>query len=185
MRSNRARGEAHHQPTGVSAQVRTGCEPRFFAAPPRLQALVALSTDLVSDAGRLQRTWMREEIRVETKSSITDLVSEVDRESERRIIERLNQTRPNDAILAEEGTLQSGTSGVRWVIDPLDGTTNYLYGYPAFAVSIAVEVDGKAEIGTVYDSSAACCYTAVSAFGAFCGDKRIHVREQPDLARSL
>ena len=74
---------------------------------------------------------------------------------------------------------------MRWVIDPLDGTTNYLYGYPAFAASVAVEIDGRLQIGAVYDSSAGRCYKAVSGFGAFCDDRPIHVREQSDIERSL
>ena len=77
------------------------------------------------------------------------------------------------------------SSGVRWVIDPLDGTTNYVYGYPAFAVSIAVEVEGQPRIGVVFDSSAGRMYRAISEFGAVCDDLPIHVREQPDLATAL
>ena len=95
---------------------------------------------------------------METKTSPTDLVSAIDRESERVIVERLKAVRPDDGVLAEEGTLIRGNSGVRWVIDPLDGTTNYLYGYPAFAASVAVEIDGDLQIGVVYDSSAGVCY---------------------------
>jgi myo-inositol-1(or 4)-monophosphatase len=113
------------------------------------------------------------------------LVSKVDRESEQLIVERLAVVRPDDAVLAEEGTLRQGTSGVRWVIDPLDGTTNFVYGYPAYAVSIAVEIDGQPQVGVVYDSSGGLCYRAISGFGAFCEDQPLHVREQSDLARSL
>ena len=141
--------------------------------------------DLVRDAGQVHRRGLESTLSVETKSSPTDLVSEVDRESERLIVERLIAARPEDAVLAEEGTLIEGTSGVRWVIDPLDGTTNYLYGYPAFTASVAVEIDGRLQIGAVYDSSAGRCYKAVSGFGAFCDDRPIHVREQSDIERSL
>jgi myo-inositol-1(or 4)-monophosphatase len=155
------------------------------ATVPRLAGLVALAVDLVRDAGQVHRRGLESTLSVETKSSPTDLVSEVDRESERLIVERLIAARPEDAVLAEEGTLIEGTSGVRWVIDPLDGTTNYLYGYPAFAASVAVEIDGRLQIGAVYDSSAGRCYKAVSGFGAFCDDRPIHVREQSDIERSL
>jgi myo-inositol-1(or 4)-monophosphatase len=133
----------------------------------------------------VHRRGLRSTLRVETKSSSTDLVSQVDRDSERLIVERLSTIRPDDAVLAEEGTLRNGTSGVRWVIDPLDGTTNYVYGYPAFAVSIAVEIDGEPRIGVVYDSSAGHCYQAITGFGAFCDGQPLHVSGQEDISSSL
>src|SRR5262245_4451771 len=68
---------------------------------------------------------------VETKSSVTDMVTEVDREAEHLIVGILREARPHDSVLAEEETLLDGTSGVRWIVDPLDGTTNYIYSYPA------------------------------------------------------
>ena len=73
----------------------------------------------------------------------------MDKAAERLIVDRLRDQRPDDAILGEEGTSRDGTSGVRWVVDPLDGTTNYVYGYPAYSVSIAVEIDGEAQVGVV------------------------------------
>ena len=112
-------------------------------------------------------------------------MSQVDREAERLIVERLRELRPGDALLAEEGSLLDGTSGVRWVVDPLDGTTNYVYGYPAFSVSIAVQTDDTTRIGVVYDSSAAQLYRAVAGGGAFRDDRPIHPRDQRDLATAL
>jgi len=164
---------------------RLGPDSRWTRAPSRLAGLADLAVNLAREAGQVHSRGRERTIRVETKSSATDLVSEVDRESERLIVERLSAIRPDDAVLAEEGTLLEGTSGVRWVIDPLDGTTNYLYGYPAFAASIAVEIDGELQIGAVYDSSAGRCYTAVRGFGAFCDDRPIRVREEFDIERSL
>jgi len=79
---------------------------------------------------------------VETKTTATDMVTEMDRASEALIAEHLLGARPDDAFLGEEGTVGSGTSGVRWIVDPLDGTTNYLYGFPSWAVSIGAEIDG-------------------------------------------
>ncbi len=154
-------------------------------APLYLRELLALATDLAEGAGRVHEEGMRSALRIETKSSPTDLVSQVDREAERLIVARLRELRPDDALLGEEGSLGEGTSGVRWVIDPLDGTTNYIYGYPAYAVAIAVEVDGQPQIGVVLDSSAGRMYRAVSGFGALCDDRPIRVREQPDLATAL
>jgi myo-inositol-1(or 4)-monophosphatase len=154
-------------------------------APPRLQELLALATDLARDAGRVHAEGMRSTLRIETKSSPTDLVSQIDRRAERLIVERLAELRPDDALLAEEGALSEGASGVRWIIDPLDGTTNYIYGYPAYAVSIAVEVEGQPRIGVVYDSSADRLYQAISGFGARCDDQPVRAREQADLSQAL
>ncbi len=169
--------------TGDADAVAVGS--RWPGAQPQLAALADLAVELAREAGQVHRRGLSRTLRVETKSSSSDLVSEVDREAERVIVERLGAARPDDAILAEEGTLLAGTSGVRWVIDPLDGTTNYLYGYPAFAASVAVEIGGELLIGAVYDSSAGCCYTAVRGFGAFCDDRPIRVRDQSEIERSL
>lgn len=86
-----------------------------------------------------------------TKSSLTDVVTEVDRASEQLIVGRLLEARPHDAILGEEGGGSAGSSGVRWLVDPIDGTVNYLYGHPGFAISIAAELDGELIAGTVFD----------------------------------
>jgi myo-inositol-1(or 4)-monophosphatase len=88
---------------------------------------------------------------VPTKSSVTDMVSEVDRASERLLVDGILAARPDDGILGEEGTDRAGRSGLRWVIDPLDGTTNFLYGLPGFGVSIAVEGPAGTLVGVVLD----------------------------------
>lgn len=84
-----------------------------------------------------------------SKSSPTDLVTDADRMAEHFIVEKIKNSRPDDSILAEEGSLVEGTSGVRWVIDPLDGTINFVYGLPQWSVSIGVE--GKVRVGVVHD----------------------------------
>ena len=157
----------------------------FAAAPPDLRELLALASDLALQAGRVHSAGLRDALRIETKSSPTDLVSQIDKEAERLIVDRLRAERPDDALLAEEGSLLSGQSGVRWVVDPLDGTTNYIYGYPAYAASIAVEVDGETRIGVVLDSSSGRMYRAVAGCGAVCDDRPLIAREQTDLSRAL
>ena len=176
---------ARRHPESGSGSVHPTPESPWAEAPIHLQELLALATDLARDAGQVHVAGLLGALRLETKSSPTDLVSQVDREAERLIVERLSRLRPDDAVLGEEGALGHGTSGVRWVIDPLDGTTNYIYGYPAYAVSIAVEIDGQPQIGVVYDSSAGRMYRAISGLRAVCDDQPIHVREQPDLATAL
>lgn len=84
-----------------------------------------------------------------TKSSPTDLVTDADRTSEAYIVDRIRTARPDDSILGEEGAAHEGTSGVRWVIDPLDGTVNYVYEIPQWCVSIGIE--GALRAGVVYD----------------------------------
>jgi myo-inositol-1(or 4)-monophosphatase len=157
----------------------------FAAAPADLRELLDLASDLALQAGRVHAEGRRHSLTVETKSSPTDVVSEVDKEAERLIVGLLRELRPDDALLAEEGSLMDGDSGVRWVIDPLDGTTNYVYGYPAYAVSIAVEIDGRAAVGVVHDSSAGRLYRAVVGHGALCDDRPIRARELDDLSRAL
>ncbi len=157
----------------------------FASAPAGLRELLALAEELARAAGREHAKGRAEGLRVQTKSSPTDLVSQIDERVERLIVERLRAARPGDALLAEEGSLMDGTSGVRWVVDPLDGTTNYVYDYPSFAASIGVEVDGEPALGVVLDSASGRLFSAVAGFGAGCDGRRIRAREPQDLARAL
>ena len=122
---------------------------------------------------------------IATKTSITDLVSDVDRASEELVVGAIRSARPHDGILAEEGTADPGTSGWRWVIDPLDGTVNYLYGLPAYAVSIAVELDGHPQIAVVVDPVHGETFAAVRGRGATLDGDPITVSDRADLALAL
>jgi myo-inositol-1(or 4)-monophosphatase len=113
------------------------------------------------------------------------LVTEIDRASEALIVSGLREARPGDAIVGEEGTADPGTSGVRWLVDPLDGTTNYLYGYRAFAVSIAAEIDDKVVVGVVADASNGEVFTAVRGAGAHCDGRALQMADHVDLATAL
>ncbi len=116
---------------------------------------------------------------VETKSSPTDIVTEMDRRAEAMITERIRASRPGDVILGEEAGETSGTPGagttaggpgqpaVRWIVDPLDGTVNYLYGLPDWSVSIAAEVDGTVVAGIVAAPRRGETFTAVRGQGAW------------------
>jgi myo-inositol-1(or 4)-monophosphatase len=103
---------------------------------------------------------------VDTKSSSTDMVSEVDRGSEAAVAGVLTAMRPQDGVLGEEGTDRPGSSGIRWVVDPLDGTTNFLFGIPQFAVSVAAEAAGSTLVGIVIDPSRRETWAAVTGWGA-------------------
>lgn len=149
-------------------------------------ALVELAEAVAREAGALLLDGQRRERDiVETKTSATDMVSEMDHAAEALIVERLLAARPDDAILAEEGGGRPGSSGVRWVIDPLDGTTNYLYGHPRWSVSIAAEVGGRTVAGAVADPSIDEVYTATLGGGAFCNGRPIRHSGHDDLATAL
>jgi myo-inositol-1(or 4)-monophosphatase len=115
-------------------------------------SLLALAESTARAAGaQLRDAFARGGHEVSAKSSPTDLVSEADRAAERLIRERLLSARPGDAILGEEGGDAAGTSGVRWIVDPLDGTVNFLFGIPQWAVSIACDDGDGVAAGVVYD----------------------------------
>ncbi len=114
---------------------------------------------------------------VETKISSTDMVSDVDRESEAAVAAVLGGARPDDAVLGEEGTSRPGTSGVTWVVDPLDGTTNFLFGIPQWSVSIAAEIDGRPVAGVVVDPPRHEVWAAIAGHGAFLNGRRCRVRD--------
>ena len=151
-----------------------------------LDDLLGVALELAQAAGRLLLDG-QERVRalVETKSTATDMVTEMDHASEALIVAGLEERRPDDGILGEEGHDRAGTSGVRWVIDPLDGTTNYLYGFPSFAVSIAAQVEGRSVVGVVHDPVHDETFRAVLGRGAFCNDHRLEVTGPPTLATAL
>jgi myo-inositol-1(or 4)-monophosphatase len=122
---------------------------------------------------------------VGTKTSPTDMVTEMDRASEALVVEGLLRARPADGVLGEEGTARPGTSGVRWVVDPLDGTTNYLYGLPAWGVSVAAEVGGVVVAGAVADPSHGEVFTATRGGGAACNGTPLSIGAGPPLATAL
>ena len=122
---------------------------------------------------------------VESKSSATDLVSDADREAERTIRELLETERPQDGLVAEEGSRAEAASGRRWVVDPLDGTINFLYGFPAWAVSVALDDADGALVGVVHSPIHGETFRAVRGEGAFLGDRRLRVGPARPLEQSL
>jgi myo-inositol-1(or 4)-monophosphatase len=141
---------------------------------------------LAREAGRIQRDRYETDIEIRTKSAAIDLVTEVDHACEKLIVDALTRERPEDAILAEEGggTDYEGAAW-RWVIDPLDGTTNYAHGYPRFCVSIGVEHHGERTVGVVYDPLLDELYSAVRGGGASCNGRPIGVSPEADFANAL
>lgn len=149
--------------------------------------LLALALEAAAAAGSLLLDGLAQApAEVDTKTSLTDMVSELDVASEELITRTILSARSQDGVLGEEGGLTGpGTSGVRWVVDPLDGTTNYLYRFPAWAVSIAAERDGEVVAGVVHDPTHGETFSAVKGQGAWCNGERMRVDGAPALAVSL
>lgn len=145
-----------------------------------------LAERLAREAGAIQRERFETPFRVSTKGTSTNLVTEVDHQCEALIVGALEQERPRDAVLAEEGGGREDPSADWcWVVDPLDGTTNYAHGYPRFCVSIGVERAGQREVGIVYDPLLDECYRAVRGGGAFLNGRRLHVSSEDRLDHAL
>jgi fructose-1,6-bisphosphatase/inositol monophosphatase family enzyme len=151
-----------------------------------IEELLHLATEFALEAGALLRD-RQPLVRdlVATKSTPTDMVTEVDRASEELLVRRILAARPHDAILGEEGANHPGTSGVRWVIDPLDGTTNYIYGYPAYAVSVGIEHNGEPIVGAVFDAARSELFAAARGRGATLDARPIAVSTEIDLTHAL
>jgi len=154
------------------------------------QNLRAELLEIAKHAARLAGAIHREaietgDVEAETKQSNTDLVTRVDRESEHELVSAIRAARPNDEIIGEEGTRISGGSNVRWILDPLDGTTNFIHRYPFHSVAVGVEVDGRNVAGVVYDTFRNQMYAGVVGEGATCDDKPIRVRNDSNLQDAL
>ncbi|WP_275292180.1 inositol monophosphatase family protein [Amycolatopsis sp. La24] len=144
-----------------------------------LNDLKNTSEQVAVEAAHLVRTaWVRMrsggEVAVDTKSAETDVVTAVDRESEELVRARLERIRPGEPVLGEEGGGALG-GGVTWVVDPIDGTVNFLYGLPAFAVSIAAQIDGVSVAGAVVEPVSGRRWTAVRGGGAWLDGERLSV----------
>jgi myo-inositol-1(or 4)-monophosphatase len=120
-----------------------------------------------------------------SKTSVTDPVSDADREAERTIRELLLGEHPDDGILGEEGSRSSSKSGRTWIVDPLDGTVNFLYGLRAWAVSIALEDRDGLAVGVVFNPVSGECFHAARGEGARVDGRRLQVTQCPTLDRAM
>jgi myo-inositol-1(or 4)-monophosphatase len=139
--------------------------------------LLRLAVDIAQEAGALLKSYAdRTDLEVGTKSSATDPVSAADHASERLISERVREARPDDGMIGEERSSDRlGASGLRWVVDPLDGTVNYLYRIPQWSVSIAVEDDSGPLVGVVYDPNRDETFSARRGAGATLNGSDLHI----------
>ena len=122
---------------------------------------------------------------VETKTTSTDMVTEFDRATEKYLVDEIRGRRPNDSIIGEEGASIAGNSEITWCIDPIDGTTNFLYALPGWSVSIGVSDDQGPLVGVVYIPSLGELFHAVRGQGAFLNDKQIFCNSINDISQAL
>ncbi len=154
-----------------------------------LAALRDLALGIAREAGALLLEGRRGVEVAATKSSPTDVVTAMDRAAEQLITARLAHERPDDGLLAEEGSARESSSGLQWVVDPLDGTVNYLYGVPSWSVSIAVrdlaDPPDRSLAGVVHAPALGMTWTAVTGSGAWRGATALAGSAATDLARAL
>jgi myo-inositol-1(or 4)-monophosphatase len=144
-----------------------------------------VAVDAARAAGRLLRDEHAGVRRIAYKGAPTNLVTEMDQRAEAEILGRLRGAFPDDAILSEETGAAAGHSGRRWIVDPLDGTTNYAHGLPLFGVSIALEAEGRIALGVVYDPSRDELFVAERGGGATVNEAPIRVSTTASLDESL
>lgn len=149
-------------------------------------ALLELARTVAQEAAEHARDRRADGVRVAgTKSSEIDVVTEADRSTEALVRDRLLGARPDDGLIGEEGGSVPGSNGVRWIVDPIDGTVNYLYGLRDYAVSIAAEVDGEVVAAVVVAGATGVEYSAVRGGGAFRDGEPLSVRGRVPLSQAL
>ncbi|HEY9394153.1 MAG TPA: inositol monophosphatase family protein [Nocardioides sp.] len=157
---------------------------------PKAGDLLALAVATARAAADLVRQRAAGVVEVAaTKSTATDVVTEADRDTEALIRRLISQERPEDAFFGEEGEETMGTSGVRWIVDPIDGTVNFLYGLPSYAVSIAAEYAGEVVAGAVVDVPRGTLYAAFrqpdGSVAAVKNGEPVRVRQPAELGQRL
>ncbi len=140
---------------------------------------------IAKEAGEIISGSYRQNFGIEFKTNHTNLVTEVDKRSERHIIDFINKKYPAHGILAEESGGDYKDKEYIWVIDPLDGTTNFAHGLPIFSVSIGVVKNNEIIAGVVYDVMRDCLYSSEKGSGSFCGNRKLLVSNNDLLAHSL
>jgi myo-inositol-1(or 4)-monophosphatase len=154
--------------------------------PDELDSVLGLAERLAREAGAIQRERYEGDFEIRTKSAKIDLVTDVDHACEALIVGALNRERPDDAILAEEGGGEDRSDAEwRWIVDPLDGTTNYAHGYPRFCVSIGVERDGVGAVGVVYDPMLDELYCGVRGRGATLNGRKLRVSNETNMSHAM
>ncbi len=148
------------------------------------QQLLQLAEEIAFKAGELLMN-RPSKFELDQKSGVLDFATQMDHESEKLIVESILSARPEDGIIGEEGASRQGSSGYTWVIDPIDGTVNYLYGIPGWCISIAIKDEDGGLIGVVHSPSIGMTWRAMRGSGAFCNGVPIRCNEPVPLNRAL
>jgi myo-inositol-1(or 4)-monophosphatase len=151
----------------------------------QLDGFKATAVEAATIAGNILVEYVRSGFRIEYKNAV-DLVTDADRQSEQAIIDTIRRNYPDHDILAEERGMESaGRSPYKWVIDPLDGTTNFAHGFPMYCVSIGLEHEGRMVLGVILDPTRQELFTAVSGHGTTLNGRRIRVSHTSALDAAL
>jgi myo-inositol-1(or 4)-monophosphatase len=151
---------------------------------PDINDFARIGMEVTAEAGRLLLERFHTEFTISHKGTV-NLVTDVDLAAEELIVSTIRKAFPDHCILAEERHSQNRGQGIVWVIDPLDGTTNYAHGYPVFSVSIGLEIGGEVEWGAVFDPTRNELFSARRGFGATCNGIPLGVSQTPSLGASL
>lgn len=149
-----------------------------------LTHFLSIAKKAASKAGELILTYYERGFHVQYKGEI-DLVTDADRASQDAIYEMIKKEFPAHSFLGEEGLSLTQESSYKWIIDPLDGTTNFVHGYPKFAVSIGLEIEGAPSLGVIYDPCLEELFCAATGHGAFLNDRQIRVSAVSDLRKAF
>lgn len=140
---------------------------------------------IAREAGEILRSGFGKNFMIEYKTNVANLVTEFDKKSEKTIIDFIKKEYPTHSVLAEESGMHDSYSEYLWVIDPLDGTTNFAHGLPIFSVSIGVQKNGEMICGVVYDVMRDAMYSAEKGSGSFCNGRKLNVSTNDDLHKSV
>lgn len=140
---------------------------------------------IAKEAGGIIRDGYRKNFSVEYKTNLSNLVTEIDKKSEEAIINFIKKEFPTHSVLAEESGEHKKSSEYLWVVDPLDGTTNFAHGLPIFSVSIGIQKNGETICGVVYDVMRDALYSSEKGSGSFCSERKLHVSTNDDLKKSV
>ena len=149
------------------------------------RAFLSTAIHAAQAAAKLQQFYAGGDLEIDTKSSETDIVTKVDKLCEEKIREIIERDFPDHVVLGEEGGQPEGDYSHRWIVDPVDGTTNYAQGFPFYCVSIGLEVDGTVEVGVVLDSVRNELFTAVRGEGAYLNGAPITVTKKSELIQAV
>lgn len=176
--------EISDHPTAPDWPVPFGAIPDEHDIPALLELALATAAEAAALAASERLAAVS---RISTKSTVNDVVTVADKAAEELIVARLSAARPGDSFIGEEGGSRAGAGGdgVRWIVDPIDGTVNYVYGMPYYAVSLAAEARGRLLVGVVHNIATGTVYHASAGAGAFRDGAAVRCNEPAELGRSM